>query len=119
MSEVKCEESQLLQDLSMLVRRMVIRLRLIDDAKGNELADKATDFLRRKGLAGGHADLLRAAEPTPAIEVSGGWIACRERLPDTDSVLGWVSGYGTLRVIFRRFLEGGFGVERPPHIRRP
>ena len=56
---------QVVDDLVMLVKRMVVRLRMIDDAKGNSLAGAATDYLRRKGLAGGASDLLRTTSAPP------------------------------------------------------
>jgi hypothetical protein len=58
------EKGNMTSDLVMLIRRMVVRLRTIDDPKGNLLADKAMDYLRRKDLASG-ADILRDAPEQP------------------------------------------------------
>ena len=70
------EHEQIMSDLVMLVRRMVVRLRLIDDPKGNTLVDQAMDYLRRKELASG-TNILRV-EPVP--QVAGGepteWKKC-------------------------------------------
>ncbi len=54
------EKDVILNDLVMLVRRMVIRLRMAGGSKQNEeLADAAMDYLRRKELVSG-IDILRS-----------------------------------------------------------
>lgn len=47
-----------IDDLVMLIRRMVVRFRVINDYAGDRLADQAMDYLRRKGLTSG-TDILR------------------------------------------------------------
>ena len=58
------DQQPTIDDLAMLVRRMVIRLRIIDDHKGNLLADLAIDYLRRTGLSSGES-LLRSEPSQP------------------------------------------------------
>ena len=42
-----------IEDLVLLIRRMIVRFRMINDYAGDRLADQATDYLRRTGLASG------------------------------------------------------------------
>ena len=51
-------DTLIIRDLVMLIRRMVVRFRMINDFAGDRLADQAVDYLKRKGLAHG-GDILR------------------------------------------------------------
>jgi hypothetical protein len=48
-----------IEDLVMIIRRMIVRFGMINDYAGDRLAAQATNYLRRNGLAAESSDILR------------------------------------------------------------